>query len=107
MREFQGQWPNGLSEEVAVVDATIAHIENKLGISFDKDFDDLDWYKYYIFRLDRGNFALMRYDNAPMNGVTIVVEKDHLVSLDDSLSYFLESLNLSDCPIIWRRPQLE
>lgn len=103
MREFQGQWPSGLSEEVAIIDATIAYIENKLGISFDKDFDDLDSYKYHIFRLDRGAFALMRYDNAPTDGVTIVVEKDHLLDLDGSLNYFLGSLNLSDCPIIWRR----
>jgi hypothetical protein len=107
LSESVSQWPTGLSEEVAVIGASIAYIENKLGILFIKGLDDLDWYEYYIFRFKRGNCALMRYDHAQVDGVTLVIEQDHLENLDDSLSYFLKELRLNDCPILWRRAELE
>lgn len=104
MSDLGNNWPNGLSEEVAVVDASINCIEDRLNVSFNEDFDDLDGYKYYIFKFDKGYCALMRYDNAQINGVTLIVEENHLQKLDDFLNYFLHKLHLSDCPIIWRRP---
>lgn len=96
-------WPDGLSEEIAVVGVSIDYIESILNISFNDDFDDLDSYKYYVFKFEEGYCALMRYKNAQTNGITLIIQKDHLVRLDDSLSYFLGMLRLTDCPIIWRR----
>ena len=104
MSDFINRWPNGLSEEVAVVDASIEYIEKKLNTSFNEDYNDLDSYKYCIFKFEKGYCALMRYSNAPIGGVTLMIEKDHLSKLDYFVNYFLEQLHLSDRRILWQRP---
>lgn len=104
MSDFTDHWPRGLSEEVAVVDASIENIEAKLSVSFEDSYDDLDRYRYCIFRFDRGLCALMRYDHAQISGVTLIVEKEHLADVDSYICYFLDQLHLSDCRILWRRP---
>lgn len=103
MGGFGIHWPNGLSEEVAVIGASIDYIEERLNISFNEDFDDLDVFKYYVFEFDKGHCALMRYNNAQISGVTLVIEKDHLSEVDEFVKYFLDELCLSDCSVIWRR----
>lgn len=104
MTNFGNDWPDGLSEEVAVIDVSIDELEDRLNISFNKDYDDLDNYKYYVFKFDEGYCALMRYDNAQINGVTLIIEQHESQRHDEVIKDFLDRLHISDRKIIWRRP---
>ena len=104
MSVSQDEWPHGLSEEVAVIEVPIEHVERTMNVSFGEAYDDLDWYKYHVFEFDRGLCALVRYRNAQVRGLTLVVEGRHASDLDNTIKSFLEKLGLGDYPITWRRP---
>ncbi len=59
---------------VAAIDVSAGRFTS-LGIEFDHDADDMDSYTIAAFTLSgKGAFALMHYDNAKANEVTLLVE---------------------------------
>jgi hypothetical protein len=98
-----GDWPRGLSEEVALLDATVDFFENEFSISFLDGYDDLDEYKYHIFKFPKGQCAIMRYKNTPAMGVTLIIATECLGSAEEMIEYFTRCLHLTTNDVIWRR----
>jgi hypothetical protein len=96
-------WPKGLSEEVALLNATVEFFEKEFDIIFNNRYDDLDNYRYYIFNFERGSCAVMRYDNTPTTGVTLIIARECLYNAEEMIDYFVGCLHLSGDDIIWRR----
>ena len=95
-------WPEGLTEEIAVLNGDISILEKSLGISFSESFDDLDYYRYRLFDSEIGQFALMRYRNAPLPGLTLVVYKSFMQRMNDNISVVLKLLSLTENDILWK-----
>lgn len=92
-------WPMGLNQEIALID--VQAIEG-LGLTFERDFDDLDYFAAAIFSDDAKLFALQRYDNSPNGGYTLIVRQ----GADDDDGEILAFLTMFGLPfeaVIWTR----
>ncbi|MBL0915632.1 MAG: hypothetical protein IBJ13_08995 [Sphingopyxis sp.] len=92
-------WPAGLNREIALVDDRAVE---GLGLTFERDFDDLDRFTAAILSDGIKAFALQRHENRPGAGFVLIAAEP----IDDDaneIGAFLKLTGLSAESIIWRR----
>ena len=94
-------WPSGDSKPFAQIALSVEAVESRAGRRFQRDRDDLDWYQgLYLVDVDVGPLALMKYDNAPVDG--IVAYMDSLARVESALGCLVRRLNLEQEDFLWR-----
>ena len=99
---------------LAAVNLPPSYFEKEFHITFENDYDDLDFYKISILCIDRGPmFALMRYRGHPKGTTTICLLKK-IENADDifdvlkedyseMLEIIIKELKLKNSDISWTR----
>ena len=93
-------WPSGDNKPLILLRTTATDLSSKYGLVFFREKDDLDWgnWSHYIDEFI-GPVVFVEYENAPVKGVDILVDKNVATAL--ALNRVRESLGLVDSDIEW------
>jgi hypothetical protein len=89
--------------EQAVLDIPVSYFIDKMGIAFESDCDDLDWYKGAFFMLEEGiPFALIHYRGNPENHTSLYLDRGlRGPDLRRALAAILNDFGLSPNALTW------
>jgi len=100
------QWPIGLSLPIATLSLEPFELEERCGVVFFEDIDDLDFFKAAIIVTGGGEtYALVRYRGCPSPGTEVWVGQTHLGTSSD-IQPLLNALRLTGDVVRWRHPNL-
>jgi hypothetical protein len=97
-------WPDGVCDEIAVIDVDVSEAEKLFSVKFAEDCDDLDIFKYAVLESSGRPFVLQRYKNRPNNGVVVITSRVSQEELSGVLSSFLDAFAIPKSRLTWVRP---
>ncbi len=96
-----GEWPTSQNRPIAVVAFEPDVFEERYGLKFAIDSDDLDSLRLAVVQLPSGNVVgLVRYDRSPEPGTMLFADEGSSPAQEQR--EFLEAFGLSEADLSWR-----
>jgi len=92
-------WPTGLNQEIALIEQAI----EGLGLTFERNLDDLDYFAAAILSDGMKTFALQRHENSPAPGF-VLIAAEPVANDEKEVRAFLTLAGLPVDAVIWTRP---
>lgn len=97
------RWPSGSSVPLAALRFSPDELANRYGLEFERDLDDLEYYKLAAIRLPDGSQAwLERHDGDPVSNTLAHV--DASANLRLAKEGLKRALDLTDEDFVWVSP---
>src|SRR5262245_49698654 len=97
------RWPSGDSRIAATFSITPDVVTSRVGIAFERGYDDLDFNRSAYFRLPSGRpVFLVWYDRAPV--LVLELRVDAADNIEEARADAMEALKISPQEVAWVPP---